>query len=70
VGFISTFVVGRTGVLYSSPKVGSVYPIYVSIKALSGNCGTSSSMTFPRESKKRKSGLRGMVNTDVRGVGF
>jgi hypothetical protein len=71
VGFLSTAVVGRTGVLYSSPKVGYVDPIYVSLKSLSGNYGTSSSMTFPRDSKRSKSGLRGVTNTDVvQGVGF
>jgi hypothetical protein len=48
-----------------------VDPIYVSVNALSGNCGISSSMMFPRESKQRKSGLRGVTDIDVvRGVGF
>jgi hypothetical protein len=71
VGFIYTTVVGRIGVLYSSPNIGSVDPIYVSVKALSGNYGISSSMMFPRESKQSKSGSRGVSDTDVvRGVGF
>jgi hypothetical protein len=71
VGFVCTAMVGRTGILYSSPKIGYVDPIYVSVNYLSGNCGTSSSMTFPRESKRRKSGSRGVIDTYVvQGVGF
>ena len=70
-GFVSTAVVGKTRVLYSSPKIGSMDPIYVSIKFIFDNRGTSSSMTFPRESKRRKSGSRGVTDTNVvRGVGF
>jgi hypothetical protein len=45
-----------------------VDPIYVSINILSGNCGTSLSMMFPRESKRTKSGSRGVTDTGV--VGF
>jgi hypothetical protein len=65
VGLVSTVVLGRIGVLYSSPKIGSVDPIYVLVKILYGNRGTSSSMMFPRESKRTKSGSRGVIDTDV-----
>jgi hypothetical protein len=61
VGLILTAVLERMGVLYSSPNMGCVDPMYVSVIGLSGNRGTSSSMTFPRESKRSKSGSRGIT---------
>ena len=61
VGLILVAVLGRTGVPYSSPKMGCVDPMYVSVMGLSGNRGISSSMTFPRGSKRSNNGLRGTV---------
>ena len=49
------------GVLDSSPKMGCVDPMYVSVIGLSGNRGISLSMTFPRGSKRSNSGSRGVT---------
>ena len=60
-GLILTAVLGRMGVLYSSPNMGCVDPMYVSVIGLSGNRGISSSMTFPRGSKRSNNGSRGIA---------
>jgi hypothetical protein len=61
VGLILTTVLGRMGVLCSSPKMGCVDPMYVLVIGLSGNRGISSSMTFPRGSKRSNNGSRGIT---------
>jgi hypothetical protein len=61
VGLTLTAVLGRMGVPYSSPKMGCVDPMYVSVIGLSVNHGISSSMTFPRGSKRSNNGSRGIA---------